>query len=130
MAKREWIVELIAQIVSKAPTSQSVQTAEIIVERLIEEGVLKLGYGDADVDMIIHKFAEVFGSTKSSKQDRYAARRLASKYGGKSVCGIIQILASRSEEKFSPVVNNVSQLESKFISVLRFLRKNNEVVDV
>lgn len=130
MNKRKYTVELIAQIVKNAPQSQAVQTAEIIVDRLSEEGLLHLGYGNADIDKVVQKFTEVFGTTKVSKHDRFAANRLVSKYGSQSVCGIIQLMADKGNEKYAPVVNDISQLEQKFVSVLNFLRKSEKGGDL
>lgn len=121
--RRTWVVEVITQLVKDAPTSAAAATAELIVERLTEEGLLHLGYGDADIDIIVEGFSQTFGTTKTSKQDRWAARRLADKYGSQSVRGIVRLLAEHSTEKYAPVVNTIVQLEEKMPSVLNFLRK-------
>jgi hypothetical protein len=126
--KRQWVVELVQQTVSC-----DVPTAEMLVDRLMEEGLLNLGYGDADIDAVVQKFTDTFGTTKVSKYDRFAARRLTTKYGRQAVCGIIDLLGSLSTEKYAPVVGSITQLEDKWVSVLNFLRKQNgknEVVDV
>lgn len=132
-SKKDWVVEMISQLVKDSNPAQAVQTSEIIVERLMEEGLLHLGYGDKDVDRITQKFTDVFGTTKISKSDRFSARRLANKYGGQSVCGIIDLLAKNNGEKYAPVVNSVAQLEEKMPSVLNFLRKvqgkGEEIID-
>lgn len=122
MSKRVYVVDLITQIAGNK------QTAEMIVERLENEGLLHLGYGDAEVDMIVTRFSEAFGTTKASKYDRFAAGRLAKKYGGQAVCGIIDLLANAQTEKYAPVTNSVVQLEEKLPSILNFLRnlKGNE----
>lgn len=128
----DWVVEMIAQIVQDSPTSAAPKTAEIIVERLKEEGLLHIGHGNADIDKVVVAFADSFGTTRTSKYDRYAARRLVAKYGTDSVCGIIKMLAEKSGGKYYPVVNDISQLERKFVSVLNFLRsdkKTDGVVD-
>ena len=103
-----------------------------MVDRLSEEGVLQIGFGDSEVDSIIEKFKTTFGTTKASKHDRYAAHRLAGKYGSQSVCGIIQMLAEHRDEKYVPVIGSVTQLEDKMVSVLHFLRslKTNDTIDV
>lgn len=121
MSKRTYIVEIISQIV-KGDESERVQTAELITDRLIEEGVLNLGYGNADVDAIIDKFTTTFGTTKTSRFDRFAAHRLAERYGAKAVVGIIEILGQNAGQKYAPVVNNISELEHKLPSVLNFVR--------
>lgn len=125
-SRKTWVVELIAQIVKDTPT------AEIVVDRLMEEGLLHLGYGNADVDMVVQKFTDTFGTTKVSKYDRFAAQRLVAKYSGQAVCGIVDLLAQNSTEKYAPVVGSIAQLETKWVSVLHFLRslKGEEVVDV
>lgn len=124
-SKRAWVVEIITKIVGDEPT------AEMVVERLTEEGLLHLGYGDKDVDLIVTTFADTFGVTKTSRYDRFAAHRLAQKYGAQAVAGIVRLLAENSTEKFAPVVNSVAQLEDKMPSVLNFLRnrRGEEVID-
>lgn len=118
MSKRTWVVELTMSV-----TRCDAPTAEMLVDRLMEEGLLNLGYGNADVDRVVQSFADAFGTTKTSRSDRFAANRLARKYGAQSVVGIVQLLAQRSTEKYAPVVNSVSDLENKFVSVRNFLAK-------
>lgn len=125
--KIDWVVELVTQIVGDK------LTAEMVVERLMEEGVLVIGYGDADIDKVVQKFTDTFGTTKVSKTDRFAANRLVRKYGSQSVVGIIDLLAKNSGEKYAPVVGSVVQLEAKWVNVLSFLRnkgKDDEVIQV
>lgn len=114
--KRQYLVDVVNHIVKNK------QTAEIVIDRLIEEGALHVGYGNADVDKILLSFSNTFGTTKASKYDRFSATRLASKYGVQAILGIIGLLGQNSQEKYAPVVNNVSELESKMPSVLNFLR--------
>lgn len=128
MSKRKtWVIELVTQIVGDKPT------AEVVVERLEEEGVLHLGYGDADVDRVVQKFADTFGTTKTSRSDRFAAHRLVRKYGAQAVCGVVDLLSQNMTERYAPVVGSITQLEAKWISVMNFLRKlgtdSSEVID-
>lgn len=126
-SKRKYVTELITQIVGNK------QTAEIVVERLMEENLLVLGYGDADIDKVVMKFTDTFGTTKISKTDRFAANRLCKKYGSQAVVGIISLLAENNTQKYAPVVGSITQLEAKWISVLHFLRnlpKDDDVIDV
>lgn len=127
MSKRAWVVELVQSVVRC-----DVPTAEMLVDRLMEEGLLHLGYGDADIDRVVETFTDTFGTTKVSKADRWAANRLVKKYSSQAVVGIVQLLGQNSTEKFAPVVNSVSDLETKWVSVLNFLRnqKGEEVIDV
>jgi hypothetical protein len=119
MSKRAWVVELVMSV-----TRCDAPTAEMLVERLTEEGLLHLGYGDADIDRVVKTFTDTFGTTKVSKPDRWAANRLVKRYGAQSVVGIVQLLGQMSTEKYAPVVNSVADLESKWVSVLNFLRKH------
>lgn len=127
MDRRKWVINLVSEV---ARIDQP--TAELLVDRLIEENLLNLGYGDPDVDAVVTKFSETFGTTKTSKYDRFAARRLTTKYGRQAVCGIIELLASSSTEKYAPIVGSIAQLEDKWVSVLNFLRKQKgeELIDV
>lgn len=120
MSRYNWVCEIVEQIVKDKTTAQ------MVVDRLQEEGVLHVGYGKPEVDKILIKFSDTFGTTKNSKYDRYSAGRLAGKYGVQAITGIIDLLGRNSQEKFSPVVNSVSELESKMPSVLNFLRNINQ----
>lgn len=123
MSKQDWVVALVTQIVGDGPT------AEMVVERLKEEGLLNLGYGNADIDRVVQTFTDTFGTTKTSQKDRFAANRLTSKYGSQAVCGIIRLLGERRDDRYAPVVNDVAELESKIVSVVSFLRRSKSEVE-
>lgn len=123
MQKKQWVVDLVAGM-----TSDKLK-AEQIVDRLMEEGVLTLGYGNADVDKVVRVFVDTFGTTKVSRTDRFATSRMVKKYGPDMVIGIITLLASKNGERFSPVVGSLTQLEAKWVNVINFL-KNERVPEV
>lgn len=124
--RKQYIIDLVATIVKDKPT------AEMVVERLEEEGLLVLGYGSSEIDNVVQKFTDTFGTTKTSKYDRFAADRLTKKYGSQAICGIIGLMGEHATEKFAPRLNNLSELENKLPSVLLFLRKQrgDETLDV
>lgn len=119
--RKTWVVELVASL-----AGVDEPTATVVVERLMEEGLLVLGYGDKGVERIVSQFTDTFGTTKTSRQDRWAAHRLSEKYTAQAVCGIIGLLATKQTERYAPVVNSVAQLEEKWSSILNFLRKQND----
>lgn len=84
-------------------------------------------YGNHDVNTIINTFTKAFGTTKSTKWDRFAASRMAKKHGAELISGAMQALAQHSSDKFCPSVNNVSQFEEKLPSIAKFL--NNKSAD-
>lgn len=120
MSRKAWVIGLVEQIVGDKPT------AEMVVQRLQEEGVMHLGYGNADVDRVVQKFTDTFGTTKVTRQDRFAAHRLVRKYGAQVVCGVVDLLAQNSDKKYAPVVGSIAQLENKIVNVLNFLRKQGD----
>lgn len=120
MERKNYVIGFITEIIGGDKIR-----AEMVVQRLQDEGLLHLGYGDAEVDRVVERFGDAFGTTKISKQDRWAAHRLVNKYGGQSVVGIIDLLAAKQTEKYAPVANSVVQLEEKWPSILNFLRKNS-----
>lgn len=126
MSKKQYVVELVEHAIRGGTKGNEKITAQIIVERLIDEGLLVLGYGDADIDRVVETFKETFGTSKVSKYDRFAAGRLCKVNSVNAVCGIIKLLGQRSQEKYAPVVNSISQLEEKWPSVVNFLRGNNK----
>jgi hypothetical protein len=123
MNKRKWVVELIQSLGVEQITS------EMVVDRLMEEGILHLGNGNADVDIIVAAFADTFGTTSTSKNDRFAALRLANKHGVQSVVGVIRLLGHLGQDnQYAPVPNNVYELEKKWVSVLKFIRNQKEEI--
>lgn len=123
---RQALIELVHSLVKDKPT------AEMVVDRLHDEGVLHIGRGDVSVDQVVETFVDTFGTTKTTRYDRFAAKRLADKYGAKVVCQVIQMLGSQRDQKYAPTVGSITQLETKWVSVFNFLRKQSqerEVVD-
>lgn len=119
MNRLQYITDMITAIVGDKIK------AEMVMERLRDEGLLVLGYGNVDIDQVVEKFSSTFGTTRTTKYDRFAAGRLTAKYGAQSVCGIIGLLGVAGDERYKPVVNNITELENKWVSVVAFLRKNN-----
>lgn len=118
MSRKKWVAELIASV-----AGVDIPTADMVVERLMEEGLLVLGYGDKDVERIVVTFTDTFGTTKTSRYDRFAARRLADTHTAQAVCGIISLLGKARDERYAPVIRSVADLETKWVSVENFLRK-------
>jgi hypothetical protein len=104
--------------------------AEQLLERLSDEGLLQLGYGNNEVEAILDRFKSTFGNTKTTQYDRFAAHRLADKYGSTVVCHVIELLGAKITEKYAPVPSSVANMEEKIVSILAFLRKqeDNEVI--
>lgn len=131
MTRKDWVVELVAR-----EAGVDKPTAVAVVERLMEEGVLVLGFGDSEVERIVETFSQTFGTTKTSRNDRYAAHRLAQKQTAQAVCGIIQILGKLRDERFCPTVGSVTELEEKWVKVENFIRRSyqtnmkNQPIDV
>lgn len=118
-SRKKYAIDLISSIVGDVPT------AEMVVERLNDEGLLHLGYGDAEVDQVLEAFKEANGTTKVTKYDRFAASRMVKEYTGKAVVQIVKMLA-QSNGKYKPVVNNIQQLEDKWVSVVNYLRSEHQ----
>lgn len=127
MERKAAALALVEAIVKDKPT------AELVLERLQDEGFLHLGYGKAEVDQVVGQFKELFGNTKTTAADRAAANRLATAHTAQAVMGVMKILAGLQHDRFAPTVGSVKQLEDKWVNVLSFIRKQqqvNEVVDV
>lgn len=126
MSRKDWVVGVVASV-----AGIDTPTAVAVVERLMEEGLLQLGYGNSDVDKIVETFSRTYGTTKTSARDRWAAHRLAEVHTSQAVCGIIQLLASKADDRYAPQPRSVADLEEKWVSVMAFLRKqsDNEPVD-
>lgn len=125
MSRRTEVINLVKAIVNDQTK------AEMVVDTLTQEGLLHIGYGNKDIDAITESFKTAFGTTKTSRYDRFAAQRLAEKYGSQAVCGITKLLAERAGEQYAPIVGSVQQLEQKWVQVLNFVRTKDEgVLDV
>ena len=122
---REYVIELFKQHVD-------VETAEILVTLLEEDGLLtfKVNKSKPDINAIVLGFREAFGTTKTSKFDRFAANRLVKAYGPENVLNVIKALSGLQGQKFCPTVNSVSELETKWVSVGRFLARNTIIEDI
>ena len=116
MASKEQAIEVVANFVAN-------EVAEQIVSALEQAGMVTFKeYGNHDVNDVLEAFKLAFGTTKSSRYDRYAATRLIKRHGAETVMVAIGGLANGQGERFCPNVNSVSQLEEKWPSVVRFLR--------
>jgi hypothetical protein len=98
--------------------------AESIVKALAEAGALNITYGNEEVGKITDAFKQHFGVTKASKYDRWAASRLAKKHGSGNVVAVIQVMSRAQGMPFCPVINSISQLEDKWLSVAGFIQRN------
>lgn len=104
-------------------------TAEKVLAALQDQGLIAFQYGNQDVNLIIQTFAQLFGSTKTTKYDRFAASRMAKSphYGGAAgVVGMLKLYHSLSGDKYAPSVSSVAQLEEKLPAIVAFLRKKNQ----
>lgn len=104
----------------------SSEQAEAILAALEQAGLLDLtDYGNAEINAVIEQFKQVFGTTKASRYDRYAASRLIKRHGLEMIKAVILALAARSHDKYSPTVSSISQLEEKWVNVIKFLQLGN-----
>ena len=76
-----------------------------------------------DVQAIVEAFSETFGTTAASKYDRFAASRLAKKHGADGIVKVIKLLGQNSGDKYTPVVNNVRQIEEKWPAIGAFFTR-------
>lgn len=127
MERKKQALEVVLSVVGDRPMAESV------LERLQEEGFLHLGYGDRDIDIIVSTFAELFGVTRTTKQDRYAARRLAASdaYGGADgVTGLMKLYKSVSLDKYAPSASSVDEFERKLPAIVTYMRKKGQQGEV
>jgi len=93
----------------------------------VSKDTKQIEYGNHDVNLIVDTFKKAFGTTKTTKYDRYAASRLAKEYGAKYTANSIKSYAERSKDKFAPSVNSVSEFETKLPAIRSFMeRKRSE----
>lgn len=113
--KRDWIIEKLTELSDES-------TAIEIIAFLEAEGLLNVEFGNEEVTTVIEEFKKWFGTTKATKWDRFAAKRLVNKHGVPAVLRVIEALCSQSGHKYAPTVNSVSQLEEKWPGTIKFLQ--------
>lgn len=113
--QRDYIIELVKQYVTE-------QQAGAIVDRLIEEGVVNAHFGNQEISEVIETFKQKFGTTRTSRYDRFAAKRMVDKHGTETVIQAITALSMLQSRQYAPTVNNVSELERKWVGVVKFIK--------
>lgn len=85
-----------------------------------------------DIQRIVETFIAAFDTTKTSKYDRFAAKRLADKHGADNIVKVIQLVAAHNSDKYCPSVNSIRQLEEKWPNVARYFKQKaaDQVVDL
>lgn len=116
--KRDYLISLLEPIIG-------LKKAEAVVSTLEDEDFLPKSYGDPGVNAVVDTFKEHFGTSKVTKYDRFAASRLVSKNGVETVTQAIVLLSQNMSHKYAPVPRSISQLEDKWISVVKFLKGIN-----
>jgi hypothetical protein len=99
--RQEPIIEALKTITAEAPTDKR----------------------NPDVQMVCQAFMTAFDTTKISKWDRFAAKRLADKHGADNIVKVITVLALNASDKYAPSVNSVRQLEEKWVNVSNYFKK-------
>lgn len=110
--QRDYLIALVAKFSDKA---------EAIVDALIEEGVVNAHFGNQEISEVIETFKQKFGTTRTSRYDRFAAKRLVDKHGAETVIQAITALSLLQSRDFAPSANNVVDIERKWPSIVKFL---------
>lgn len=82
-------------------------------------------YGNKDINAVIKAFTDSFGTTKTTKYDRFAAKRLSDKYEPKIIVGAIRALSASQSDKYCPSVRSVTQFEEKLPNIIRYLKNKS-----
>lgn len=96
----------------------------------MEEQVI---YGNKDVNLIVDTFAELFGNTKTTRYDRWAAARMAksTRYGGaEGVVLLIKLFHSLSGDQYAPTVSSVAQFDNKLVAIVTYIKKKSNQVEI
>lgn len=76
-----------------------------------------------DIEKVVTAFKEAFHTTTTSRYDRFAAKRLASKHGADNIVQVISLLAQHAGDQYVPTVNSVRQIELKWVNISNFFNK-------
>lgn len=115
MKREDWIEEKLTELLKEQYSAKS------ILLWFESEGLLNVHFGNEEISEVIEHFKETFNTTRTSKWDRFAAGRLVKKHGVPAILKVIDALAATAGQKFAPSVNNVSQVEEKWPTIIRFL---------
>lgn len=89
-------------------------------------------YGNKDVNSIIETFSELFGNTKTTRYDRWAAARMmkSSRYGGaEGIVLLMRMFHSVSSEQYAPSVSSVSQFDAKLPAIVTYIKKKGQLME-
>lgn len=92
----------------------------------------EITYGNPDVNSIVETFADLFGSTKVTRYDRWAAGRMARSkhYGGaEGVVVLIKLFHSLSDDRYAPRVSSVSQFDDKLPAIVSFVKSKGQQLE-
>jgi predicted transcriptional regulator len=76
-----------------------------------------------DVQTVVDAFQRTYNPVSVSKYDRFAASRLVKKYKAQELATLIEILGKLRDDKYAPKINNIVQLEQKWISIEDYFKK-------
>lgn len=97
-----------------------------IVKHITKDMPVPEIYGNPDINKIIDSFKTQFGTTNATRYDRFAAHRLAKKYGADEIVKIIEVLRAHLTDDYCPVIGSVSQLDRKIVNVMVFFKRVKE----
>lgn len=79
-----------------------------------------------EAERIIEAFKEANNVPSVRPTDIKAARLLAEKYGADNIIQIIQIMAAAQGKPYVPSINNIKNLQDKWVMVGNYIKKNQE----
>lgn len=128
MTKREIAVASVASILGN---TMDTTFATGIIDQLITDGIISLAYAGApDIGEVCDQFQIAVGNTAVIKTDRFAAQRLAKRYGAAVVVHVIQEYGKRRREQYAPVANSLTEFERKWPSIEKFISNTSTELDV
>ena len=107
-------------------TVTNIRNKNKIFTEALKENTAQVEYGNPEINTLLKAFSDTFGTTKTSRFDRYAAKRLITKHGADKILTLISELRKMAESKFAPSVNNVSDIETKWVQIIKFLGTQQE----
>lgn len=98
---------------------------ESILEALKAIGAPLPDKRNKDIQLIIDTFVNASGVTKTSKWDRFAAKRLADKHGAENIAQLIEVYFKLPPGQYKPSIASIRQLEEKWVNVGAYMQKQS-----
>lgn len=111
-------------LVNECGLSESQATT--VIQALVAHDMVREVYiPSSAVETLCSSFKTLYGLTKISRYDRFAAHRLIKRYGLIPMTNLITALHDHQADTYCPVVNGLVDVERKLPAIRHFIEKQS-----